>query len=246
MKKVVAIITARGGSKGLPGKNIRSFAGKPLIAWSILAAKKALLIEDIIVSTDDLHISEIATQYGARVPRLRNYKFAQDDSPHIDSVLEALSWVGKEYTHCCLLQPTSPLRYPADIDNACSIALTKNVNSVVSVTETIKHPFIVKNKILNRLLCPAALVGYLPRQKIQPGYFVNGAIYVNKIKHLKRARSFYDTLMAYYTMPEERSFQIDSLFDFELAEYIMLKDLDYRYVTRSTFNGRNYQTDIRI
>jgi CMP-N,N'-diacetyllegionaminic acid synthase len=125
-KKIIAIIPARGGSKGLPGKNIKRLAGKPLIAWTIEQAKKSGWIDKLIVDTDDEKIAEIARKYGAEVPFLRPKELAQDKSSIYDVIFHALDWfkkIGLDFDSVALLEPTSPLRKDDDIDNAVRLFL---------------------------------------------------------------------------------------------------------------------------
>lgn len=219
--KTIGIITARGGSKGIPEKNKRMFAGKPLVEWTIEAALRAHMLDEIIMSTDDWDIAGIAKRCGIRVPFIRPQEFSADDTPHINVLLHALCEVGKDqYTHCCLLQPTSPLRTSDDIDGACIIAAQVPRDSVVSATKNYEYPFIVRQKLWGYHLenLPRS---YLKRQNIVPRYFINGAIYVNPVKMLFDKKEIYAGKIYPYEMPKERSLQIDDEIDFELAEYLM-------------------------
>jgi len=218
--RTVAIITARAGSRGVPGKNKKLFAGKPLVEWSIEAALKARMIDRVVVSTDDWDIAEIAKRCGVGVPFIRPPELARDDTPHIDVVLHALREVDETtFTHCCLLQPTSPLRIAADIDEACVAAAQNRGYSVLSVTEDRSYPFIVPRGVFGGIEAPPK--GYLMRQRIDPRYYINGAIYVNPVTTLFKRRSFYAGKLMPYTMPKGRSLQIDDRFDFDVAEYVM-------------------------
>lgn len=219
--KTIGIITARSGSKGLPGKNKKIFAGKPLVEWTIEAALKARMLDYVLVSTDDWDIADIAKRCGASVPFIRPVELAQDTTAHIHVVVHALREVDESnFTHCCLLQPTSPLRTCNDIDEACIIAARHNNASVVSVTENTDYPFIVgKSMLSDKIKAPPS--GYLMRQVITPRYFINGAIYVNPVHYLLNDKSFYTGSLYPYRMPKERSMQIDDQFDFDVAEYVM-------------------------
>lgn len=139
--KILAIIPARGGSKGVPRKNIRELAGKPLIAWTIEEAKKSKYIDRLILSTEDDEIIEVAKQYGCEVPFKRPIELAQDDTPGIDPVLHAIEQC-PGYDYVVLLQPTSPLRTVDDIDGCIEQLLSSDgTNFCVSVTEPEKSPY---------------------------------------------------------------------------------------------------------
>jgi CMP-N,N'-diacetyllegionaminic acid synthase len=218
--KTVGVITARRDSKGLPDKNKLIFAGKPLIEWTMEAALKSRMLDSIIISTDDWDIIDIAKRCGIPVPFVRPEGLARDDTPHIDVVLHALREVGgRNFTHCCLLQPTSPLRTSDDIDEACVAAARNPRYNVLSVTENREYPFIVPLRMFGKMESPPRR--YLMRQKIKTRYCINGAIFVNTINSLISKRSFYGGNLLPYIMPKERSLQIDDRFDFTIAEYAM-------------------------
>ena len=134
MTKILGLITARGGSKGIPGKNIKPLAGKPLIAWTIEAANNSRLLSQVIVSTDDNEIARSAQAWGAEVPFKRPEELAQDQSSHLDVVLHALQWYQLQHRalpeYVMLLQPTSPLRTANDIDAAISLAAQKQADAI--------------------------------------------------------------------------------------------------------------------
>jgi CMP-N-acetylneuraminic acid synthetase len=244
--KTIGIITARGGSKGIPGKNIKLFAGKPLIAWTIEAARSAYMLDYVIVSTDSHEIAAVARQYKADVPFIRPGYLAKDDTPHIDVILHALDEIGYDrFTHCCLLQPTSPLRTSDDIDEACILASKRKSKTVVSVSENRQYPLILPSAVFGYLIRPRHLKQrYLPRQAILPRSFINGAIYVNTIEQLLKKRSVYSWLMCGYPMPLERSMQIDTQLDFDIAEYLMIKTIDAKeHKTEAIAQGQQIQSD---
>lgn len=223
--KTIGIITARAGSKGLLCKNKKVFSGKPLIEWTCEAALKAKMLDSVVVSTDDWEIAEIGKRCGCGVPFIRPAELAQDGTPHIDVVLHALREVGCDtFTHCCLLQPTSPLRTAQDIDEACILAAKHLKASVLSVTEDRDWPFVVGKALWGGLKAPPP--GYRARQGIAPRYFINGAVYVNPIPMLFEEKSFYHGRLLPYVMPKARSLQIDDQFDFDCAEYVMWTALD--------------------
>ena len=231
--RTVGLITARGGSKGIPRKNVLPLDGKPLIAWTIQTALESRLLEDVIVSTEDSEIASVAQKFGAQVPFLRPAHLAQDDSPHIDVVLHALDWLVKNRDQrpkwVVLLQPTSPFRAAQDIDNAVQLALSQDANAVVSVTETSAHPYLTRTMDRKGRLkhFMKHCLAYPRRQDLPPAYAINGAVYVNKYRSLAASRSFYPKNTYGYVMPPERSLQIDTPWDLFLARLIV-KDLGRR------------------
>lgn len=227
---VLAIITARGGSTGLPGKNIRAFAGKPLIAHSILAAREAgEVVDRIIVSTDDGKIAGIARECGADVPFLRPPELARDDTPSLPVVQHALEFVereeGRTYDQVLLLQPTSPLRTAGDIRSSLAMA-GPGTTAVISVTDASGcHPVKLRT-IENGLLRPFSGDGFrqVRRQDFGPPlYKTNGAIYLTRRDTLMEAQEFYGPAPLAYVMPPERSIDIDTETDFAVAEFLYLR-----------------------
>lgn len=146
-KNILGLIPARGGSKGLPGKNIKPLLGKPLIAWTIKQVLASKYIDRVIVSTDDKEIAEISEKYGAEVPFMRPKEIAMDKARGIDVVLHSLNWLKendkrKQYDLIMLLQPTSPLRKSEDINKAIEILFLKEAKTIVSVCEVDHHPLL--------------------------------------------------------------------------------------------------------
>lgn len=222
------MITARGGSQGLPGKNIRMLSGKPLIAHTILAAKQlGKRIDRLVLSTDAREIADIGREWGAEVPFLRPADLAGSEASAIDTVLHCLEQLeieeGRHYEWVLLLQPTSPLRTAGDIAAALDLAETEDVTSVISVTEANdSHPLWLRT-IEDGLLRP--YLGDAPeprrRQDLTPDvYRLNGAIYLTRRETLLRERSFYGQRSRAYVMPRERSLDIDDELDFAFAECV--------------------------
>ncbi|MEK5325859.1 acylneuraminate cytidylyltransferase family protein [Aeribacillus sp. FSL M8-0254] len=221
-KKILAIIPARGGSKGIPKKNIKLLKGKPLIAWTIEEAKKSCFLDKIIVSTDDEEIMKVAKKWGAEVPFLRPSELAQDDTPGIAPVLHALEYF-LDYEYVVVLQPTSPLRLAEDIDNAIYLCEKNKSNFCVSVMESKIIPewmFRINNR---GVLEPLNSNGEIPyqRQKIKKTYVLNGAVYVGRKEALIKTQSFLTPETIPYIMPSKRSIDIDDIIDFEFCEYIL-------------------------
>jgi CMP-N,N'-diacetyllegionaminic acid synthase len=225
--EILGLITARGGSKGVPKKNIIRVAGKSLIAWTIEAAKRSSLLTKVLVSTDDVEIAGIAKKCGAEVPFLRPKKLAQDGTPHVDVVLHAIKWFAAHQdfhpVYVVLLQPTSPMRIAADIDGAISLALCKRADAVVSVVETHAHPYLTRKMCLDGTLEPfmSCPLHYPRRQDLPKAFLVNGAVFVNSRVSLLRDRTFYPKRSFGYVMPPERSLQIDSLWDVQVVDMVM-------------------------
>lgn len=221
-KKVLAIIPARGGSKGIKDKNIIDLCGLPLLAYSIKAAMASEYIDDVIVSTDSSKISEVALRYGAQVPFMRPQELASDQSKTIDAILftiEELKKMGKVYDILVLLQPTNPLRDSKDIDEALTLYDTANDESLVSVCEVSEHPILMRSIDEGGLLKSVLNVNSTIRRQDMPVYYrVNGCIYINCIAALNENTSFGDNKIP-YIMKKSHSVDIDTYEDLQLAKY---------------------------
>ncbi|WP_424355974.1 cytidylyltransferase domain-containing protein [Methanobacterium sp. MBAC-LM] len=224
---ILAIIPARGGSKGVPRKNIKKIAGKPLIAHTIESAVKSKYINKVIVSTEDQEIANISKEYGAEVIE-RPEKLALDDSSTIDAVFHSINHLKMEnYTPdvVVLLQPTSPLRTVQDIDGSIEFFCKKDCESVISICE-FEHPPYWSLKIENSYLKPAFGDKYfkMRRQDLPTSYLPNGAIFISNPQNLASYESFYCKKTLPYLMSLENSVDIDTELDFKIAETI-LKEL---------------------
>jgi len=218
---VLAIIPARGGSKGIPRKNIRTLCGKPLIVWTIQAAMQSEVIDKVIVSTEDSEIAELAKEYGADVPFLRPKELARDESTGMDPVFHALELL-KDYKWVFLLQPTSPLRTVEDIDNIFKICSENNYSSSTSVSAVNKHPdWMFELGPGNNLVKYSTTKLVEIRQDLKKLYQLNGALYLAKVEWLKKHKHFVTKDTIAYIMPWERSVDIDNHCDWELAEYLI-------------------------
>mgnify|MGYP006276657243 CR=1 FL=1 len=225
--QVLGLATARGGSKGLPGKNVRNLCGKPLIAWTIDAAKAAPSLDAIVVSTDDGAIADAARRAGAEVPFMRPAELSGDTASSIDVVLHAIDWLaaaGRHFDIVVLLEPTSPLREPADIEQGLARLIESGAGSVVSVclAENV-HPAFMYWQSDDLRLQPfmARQPTGLRRQEIEPLYFLEGTVYVSRIDVLRAKRSFYHDDTAGYVVPKWKSIEIDDLDDFLIAEALI-------------------------
>lgn len=220
-RSTLALIPARGGSKGIPRKNIRRIAGKPLIAWTIEAALRSNMLDAVVVSTDDAEIADVARQAGAIVPFLRPTALAQDSTPGIDPVLHALDSL-PGYGSVLLLQPTSPLRSTADIDACLQLALDRHAMSVVSVSEPDTHPYwtyrMGGDQTLALLVDAPSLVR---RQDLPPVFALNGAMYYAQTDWLLQGRRLVAPETLAYVMPRERSIDIDTPLDWRFAELLL-------------------------
>jgi N-acylneuraminate cytidylyltransferase/CMP-N,N'-diacetyllegionaminic acid synthase len=226
---MIAIIPARGGSKGIPRKNIRDLAGKPLIVWTIETVLGCKNIEEAIVSTDDAEIADVARAYGGHVPFMRPKELSEDGSPAIDAYLYTVDRLvhegSKKLDAFAVFLPTSPLREVKDIESALAIFESRNADSVVSVVQNLHPPEWAK-----RIEASGVLHEYFPdfksnlnRQDYPHSFVPNGSIYVFKTTFLRSKRTYYSKNTYAYVMPKERSIDIDDEYDLALAEWLMAK-----------------------
>jgi CMP-N,N'-diacetyllegionaminic acid synthase len=225
-EKVIAIIPARSGSKGLKDKNICPLAGKPLMAYTILTARESGVFDEIFVSTDSPCYADIAREYGASVPFLREYSLATDTTSSWDVVTNALLQyrdMGCKFNVAVLLQPTSPLRAVSDIQEAFKMYRAKNANAVVSVCE-VDHPPLWCNTLPDDLSLTKFIkksVKNKPRQLLEKYYRINGALYIVDVDYLMRSMDIYRNNCFAYIMPKLRSIDIDEEVDLLLAEMLL-------------------------
>ncbi|ENC7031979.1 acylneuraminate cytidylyltransferase family protein [Vibrio cholerae] len=224
-KRVLAFIPARGGSKRLPRKNILPLAGKPLIAWSIEAAAKSDFVDDVIVSTDDTEIAEVAVSFGALVPELRPVDLSTDTTSSESVLFYILEKYRNKADIIVLLQPTSPLRQTEHIDEAITLLERKNAFSIVSVTPC-EHP----PQWANVLPLDNSMKGFIRQvdhkrsQDLGEYYRLNGALYVYDIeKLLLHGRIDYREDTYAYKMDNIYSVDIDNSIDMDMAEFFMCK-----------------------
>jgi CMP-N,N'-diacetyllegionaminic acid synthase len=217
--RVLGIIPARGGSKGVPRKNVRPLGGKPLICHSIDAAKASKSVTHFLVSTDDPEITEVAKSWGAEVLP-RPAELAQDKTPMPDVIYHVLKERGGGFDIILLLQPTCPQRTGEDIDIALAAFGDPQVQSVMSVYQVEDHhPGRMYRTLDGRLapLFPEWIAAR--RQDLLPIYHRNGAIYACRADHFQRTGFLWDDRPFPYVMPRSRSLNIDDPFDFEIAEF---------------------------
>ena len=228
---VLGLIPARGGSKGLPDKNLRSVAGTPLIVWTIDAARAAHSVDDVVVTTDSEAIAAVSREAGAEVPFVRPAELAADDTPMLDTVLHALDALeaqGRSYEAVALLQPTSPLRRAQHVDEAAALKRGSSSEAVVSVVET-EHSPLWSNTLptdhrMGSFLRPD-LAG-VRRQDLPTYYRLNGAIYLVETQTLRAERSFVGSFAVAYVMPREASVDVDDALDLAFAEFLLSRGGD--------------------
>lgn len=220
-KSVLAVIPARGGSKGVPRKNIRELAGKPLIAWTIEEAKKSKYIDKLIVSSEDDEIINISKSYGAEVPFVRPRSLTEDETPGIEVILHAIEKC-PGFLYVLMLQPTSPLRRVRHIDRFIEQFKDEAVKCSVSVTLSGKHPFWMFTMKEDRTLIPFCK-GAIPtnRQNLPLSYSLNGALYMADNQWLKRERSFLTEETRGFYMAPEYSIDIDTELDFIFCDMLI-------------------------
>jgi N-acylneuraminate cytidylyltransferase len=224
-KRILGTISARGGSKGVPGKNIRDLGGLPLIGWTIREARCSAYLDRLVVSSDDEGILAVARSHGAETPFVRPAELARDDTPGVDPVLHTIeSLAPEQYDYVVLMQPTSPLRTKADIDGAIELCLENGWPCCISVTETEKSPYYMFQMDENARMTPVIRQEsfHTRRQDLPRTVVPNGAVYVARCDWLARTRSYLTPETRGYEMPRERSWDIDTLLDFEICE-LMLK-----------------------
>ena len=224
-KRILALIPARGGSKGIKNKNIIDLCGKPLISYTIAAAKESRYIDSVIVSTDSEKIAEVAVSCGASVPFLRPIALALDTSTTVEAVchtIRTLAECGDRYDVLVLLQPTSPLRTLEDIDGALE-KFEREGLPIASVSKAKDSPILLRKlKGESQMESLLGLPCTVRRQDMPPVYRVNGSIYINTISSLSMNTSFNDNVFP-YVMDESHSVDIDDYLDLEIAKYYIEK-----------------------
>lgn len=227
-KSFLGIIPARGGSKGLPGKNIRTLNGKPLIAYTIEEAKKSKYIDRIIISTEDSEIARIGKDYGAELPFERPDYLAQDTSTTNEVILHALNYLKEKENYVpyyiCLLQCTSPLRSASDIDGTIEKLIETGRDASVSVSEAGVNPYwtnVFNGDKLEYFLEEGKKI--LKRQDLPKIFQINGSVYVVKTSIFLKEKTLEPENITGFVMNTENSIDIDSIIDFKLAELIQVE-----------------------
>lgn len=224
-KKILAIIPARGGSKGIPRKNIKSLNGKPLLYYTIEEALKSKYIDRVTVSTEDKEIADLSKVYGDDILLIRPKELAMDNTPGIDPILHAVKWFqskGYNYDYVICLQCTSPFRQVYQIDEAIEKLINEGADSIVSVCESEVNPFWMKtieNGLMKDFLNNIPF--YSRRQDTPSVYRLNGSLYISKTEILLQNRNWYTDKTLAYVMDRNTSIDIDDMTDFKFAEFLM-------------------------
>lgn len=225
-KKVLAIIPARGGSKGLPGKNIRPLLGKPLIGWSIEHAQQSKYVDEIFISTDSQEIADIAEAFGVKVPELRPAKLAIDTAPSSEFITYTIEKYAKEnnsFDYFILLEPTSPLRDVEDVDKSIEMLIDDPENdSIVGVckAEDIHPAFMVKVGKDKRLVPYEDKMKTLRRQDLPDVFYFEGSVYASKCDKFLEKKTFYHDKTLPFVVPKWKSFEVDDIIDFTIIEAV--------------------------
>lgn len=229
-KRVLAIIPARGGSKGLPGKNIRPLLGKPLIVWTIENAKESKYIDQICISTDSPEIAAVAESAGIKVPFLRPAELASDKSTSFEATKHAIDFyrnLGQEFEYIVLLEPTSPIRKKTDIDEMLEKLnnSSPDFDSIISIG-VINFSSSLLLEIINETeLKFSAASKVTRRQDDTPHFYPFGVAYISKIKVLLDEKTFYPKRQTYFIIDRSQCYEIDDIYDFTCVEQILkLKD----------------------
>lgn len=226
--KIICIIPARGGSKGVPKKNIKKLAGKPLIAYTIEQARQSKYIDRVIVSTENNEIADIAKKYKAEVPFFRPKKLASDSVATIDVLLHVIDWVNKnekfDFDILVLLHATAPFRSVRDIDDSIKMMVEKKADNVFSVTEAQRNPYFNMVEVDKKGRVALSKKGaFLTRQSAPKVYDMNASVYVWWKDVLQKEKGIFLKNSRIYIMPKNRSVDIDDDMDFKFAEYLKSK-----------------------
>lgn len=227
--RILFVITARGGSKGVPRKNIIELGKLPLLAYKIISAKKCKYDNRIIVSTDDEEIADVARKYGAEVPFMRPDYLASDTANSMDVVEHAMKWIenndSNKYDYICLLEPSSPFLSGIDLNTAIDLIISKQSDTLLGMKEVeVSRKFIHtldSNNGLSLFYDEIKNMSKVRRQDQQKEYTMNGCIYLAKWDYFIKKHLFHSENSVPYIMPSEKSVEIDSMLDLEFARFIV-------------------------
>jgi CMP-N-acetylneuraminic acid synthetase len=225
-KRILGVIPARAGSKGLPGKNIKVLNGKPLIAWTIMAGEASAYLDELMVSTEDERIAEVAAQNGVIMHFKRPLELADDKTPSIDvvqHVVDEYAARGKSFDYIALLEPTSPLRERGDIDRMIKALIDKpQYDAIVSVGPVREHPGVVK-RVVGEVMSAFVngLAASTRRQDDEPAYYPYGGVYIIKTSVLAGERTFYPSKSLAHIVRKYQCYEIDDIYDFIAVENVM-------------------------
>jgi len=222
-KTILAVIAARGGSKGLAGKNIADAGGKPLIGWTIDAAHGSRYLDRTVLSSDDDEIIAVAREAGCEVPFVRPAEIAGDTSPVEVALIHALDQLAEPYDYLVLLQPTSPLRVTEDIDGAIEKCHASGAPACVSGGESVKSPYWMFHLKDDGTLSPVIESENFKtrRQDIPAAYVTNGAAFVARVPWFREHQTFYGPDTVLYVMPRERSMDVDTALDLTIVRTLL-------------------------
>lgn len=231
--RILAVVTARGGSKGLPGKNIKDLNGKPLIAWTIRQIIDSELIDNFIVSTDSSEIAEVSECFGANVPELRPDYLSTDTASSmdvLDYIIKNEENKGRLYDYVLLLEPTSPLRKRGDLDNMIRLAGDNpDRDGVISVGRVqLEHPMIIKKISMTGTIIPyiEELTNVYQRQQHDEALFPYGVGYLIKVSVFKEKHTIYTSNVIPYYIERWQNYEIDDIYDFKCIEAVMRMESD--------------------
>lgn len=236
-KRVLALVPARGGSKGLPRKNVRSLGGRPLVAWPIRAALESRLVDRVILSTDDEEIAECGRAAGADVPFIRPAELAADSASSMEVVIHALDEVARTdpaYDYIVMLEPTSPFTEGSDVDAALTgLHSARDAgDAMVGVARSeIFHPAYSVEKRSDGTLKPCFAPDFAHlkrRQDLSEVFFLEGSLYLSAVDAFRQARTFYHARTLPYVVPRWKALEIDELIDFLFAEAVLARIDDLR------------------
>ena len=231
--RILFVITARGGSKGVPRKNITVVGKLPLIAYKIISARKCMYDKRVIVSTEDEEIAATARKYGAEVPFVRPMELATDNASSIDVVMHTINWVKEndttQYDYICLLEPSSPFASYEDLNKAFALMKEKDADTMLGMKETevsslFIHPLDMEGK-LSFFYDSIRNIKRLRRQDQVKEYTMNGCLYAAKMDYFISNQTFHSTNSVPYIMPQEKSIEIDSMLDYEFAKFLVENDV---------------------
>jgi N-acylneuraminate cytidylyltransferase/CMP-N,N'-diacetyllegionaminic acid synthase len=226
-KRVLALIPARGGSKGLPRKNILPLHGKPLVAWPIAAARGSKYVDRVVISTDDQEIAGIAVKYGCEAPFMRPAELASDTAPSFGFIKHAIEFLADQndhYDYLLLLEPTSPLTEPSDVDSALEQLDSRRdiADSIVGVCKAeAANPVFIARLTETGTLAPFSRENFKTpyrRQDIPKAYFFEGSLYISDVQVLLDEGGFVHDRTLPYEVPRYKSVEIDELYDLILVE----------------------------
>lgn len=231
--KVLFVVAARGGSKGVPRKNIRPIGDIPLIAYKIISARKCDYEHRIIVSTDDAEIANIGEEYGADVPFMRPKELSSDTASSIDVVLHAMDWITKHdsetYDYVCLLEPSSPFASYEDLNASLKLMEDKHADTLLGMKEVeVSSGFIHtldKHGGLSDFYYTIKNMNSIRRQDQRQEYTMNGCMYIARWDYFIKNKQFHSVNSIPYIMSEEKSIEIDTLLDYEIACMLVDKGL---------------------